>query len=148
MFAGPSGKDLTLDLASKAKRILFSHHRTINIEFPSNVAQVGDVKQFTKDTVVFEDGTVENITAILFCTGMPLSFAEVYPTIIRGFFTLLGYQFSFPFLSVDSGIYLENPFHVQPLYKHLLNINHPTMALVGLQICAYTYMYDLQVQEI
>lgn len=34
---------------------------------------------------------------------------------------------------------------VEPLYKHVININRPTMAIVGLQNCAYTFMYDLQV---
>lgn len=56
-----------------------------------------------------------------------------------------GYIFSFPFLSVDCGLSLEDKFLVTPLYKHLININYPTMAIVGLQICAYSYMYDLQV---
>lgn len=56
-----------------------------------------------------------------------------------------GYTFSFPFLSVDCGLSLEDMYSVQPLYKHLININRPTMAIVGLQICAYSYMYDLQV---
>lgn len=60
---------------------------------------------------------------------------------------ILGYSFSFPFLSVDCGLCLKDMFQVQPLYKHLININQPTMAIVGLQICAYSYMYDLQVKE-
>lgn len=58
-----------------------------------------------------------------------------------------GYTFSFPFLSVNCGLQLQDMFLVQPLYKHLININHPTMAIVGLQICAYSYMYDLQVWD-
>lgn len=58
-----------------------------------------------------------------------------------------GYTFSFPFLSVDCGLCLHDMFQVQPLYKHLININQPTMAIVGLQICAYSYMYDLQVKQ-
>lgn len=59
---------------------------------------------------------------------------------------VVGYQFSFPFLSLDCGLNLDEGFHVFPLYKHLININYPTMAIVGLQICAYTYMYDMQVR--
>lgn len=56
-----------------------------------------------------------------------------------------GYQFSFPFLSHDSGLSIEDGFYIRPLYKHLININRPTMAIIGLQICAYTYLYDMQV---
>lgn len=40
---------------------------------------------------------------------------------------------------------MNDSFYIQPLFKHLININYPTMAIVGLQICAYTYMYDMQV---
>lgn len=57
-----------------------------------------------------------------------------------------GYQYSFPFLSTDTDICLEEGFLVRPMYKHCININHPTMAIIGLQICAYTLMYDMQVQ--
>lgn len=59
--------------------------------------------------------------------------------------SLLGYKFTFPFLSVDCGLAVDDGFTVHPLYKHLINIKRPTMAIVGLQICAYTFMYDLQV---
>lgn len=41
---------------------------------------------------------------------------------------------------------MEDSFYIHPLYKHLININHPTLAIVGLQICAYTYMYDMQIR--
>lgn len=64
---------------------------------------------------------------------------------IEMFVIVSGYTFSFPFLSVDCGLCLEDMYFVQPLYKHLININRPTMAICGLQICAYSYMYDLQV---
>lgn len=43
----------------------------------------------------------------------------------------LGYRYSIPFLSVDSGIHIEDNF-VQPLYKHIFNIEHPTMVFIGL----------------
>lgn len=57
----------------------------------------------------------------------------------------VGYKFSFPFLTIDSGLQIKDDFIVQPLYKHMININDPTLAIIGLQICAYTFMYDLQV---
>lgn len=122
---GPSGKDITYELATKAKRVILSTHRTVpSNAFPANVQLAGDVKSFSANSVHFENGDEEQIDSVLFCTG---------------------YTYSFPFLSVDCGLCVKDKYMVQPLYKHLININRPTMAIVGLQICAYTFMYDLQV---
>ncbi|XP_031630062.1 flavin-containing monooxygenase FMO GS-OX5-like isoform X2 [Contarinia nasturtii] len=100
---GPSGKDILYEVASKAKKVIFSHNRdTSRHILPLNVIQVGDVERFTEKTVQFVGE------------------------------------------SVDCGLSVENKFEVTPLYKHLININCTTMAIVGLQICAYSYMYDLQ----
>ncbi|XP_055314740.1 flavin-containing monooxygenase 1-like [Sitodiplosis mosellana] len=121
---GPSGRDILHEVAPKAKKVFFSHHRNLaGYNMPSNVTQAGDVKCFKENSVQFEDDAEEQISCILFCTG---------------------YTFSFPFLSVDCGLSLQDMFLSWPLYKHLININKPTMAIVGLQICAYSYMYDLQ----
>lgn len=68
--AGPSGKDITIEVASKAKQIFFSHHRDLqNFVFPSNVKQMPDIKRFNETNVEFIDDTIEEITAVLFCTG-------------------------------------------------------------------------------
>lgn len=42
-----------------------------------------------------------------------------------------GYEFKFPFLSVDCGISTCDDF-VKPLFKHCLSINRPTMGFIGL----------------
>lgn len=56
-----------------------------------------------------------------------------------------GYKFSFPFLSVDSGIFVDDNF-VQPLYKQIFNIEHPTMAFIGIPKSSLNYiMMDMQV---
>lgn len=52
-----------------------------------------------------------------------------------------GYHFKYPFLSSDCGIYVDNEF-VQPLYKHIINAEHPTMAFLGI---TYIHDHDLQV---
>jgi hypothetical protein len=41
-----------------------------------------------------------------------------------------GYEYSFPFLTASCGISVKER-RVGPLYKHLLNIRHPTMAFIG-----------------
>lgn len=57
-----------------------------------------------------------------------------------------GYHYKFPFLSSDCGIYVDDNF-VQPLYKQVLNIEHPTMAFIGIpSIVSSTRMMDLQVR--
>lgn len=51
-------------------------------------------------------------------------------------------------MSIDCGLSVDDNY-VQPLYKHCININRPTMALIGLPyyVCA-SQMFDLQVSEI
>lgn len=57
-----------------------------------------------------------------------------------------GYKYTFPFMSIDCGLTVDDNY-VQPLYKHCININRPTMALIGLPyyVCA-SQMFDLQVR--
>lgn len=56
-----------------------------------------------------------------------------------------GYKYTFPFMSIDCGLTVDDNY-VQPLYKHCININRPTMAIIGLPyyVCA-SQMFDLQV---
>lgn len=59
-----------------------------------------------------------------------------------------GYLYSYPFLSVDTGIHVTDNF-IQPLYKQVFNIDHPTMAFVGVPTSASNFMmFDLQVVRI
>ncbi|XP_031624867.1 senecionine N-oxygenase-like [Contarinia nasturtii] len=122
---GTSGRDITLQIATKAKRVIWSNHsKYYNFTFPSNVKKADDVKRFTANSVQFIDGNEEQITCILFCTG---------------------YKYSFPFLSVDCGLRLNGKIQMEPLYKEVINVNHPTMAIVGLSVCILTYLrHDLQ----
>lgn len=125
--AGPSGMDLAYAIANKADFVVLSHHLKDKpkTHFPENVVQKPDIKYITKDGVVFDDDTFEKFDVIFYCTG---------------------YRYTFPFLSVDCGISADENY-VRPLYKHCLNINRPTMALIGLPfyVCA-SQMFDLQVR--
>lgn len=68
--SGPSGRDILYEIAPKAKRVIFSHHRNLNgHNLPSNVTQVTDVKCFKENSVQFEDDAEEQISCVLFCTG-------------------------------------------------------------------------------
>ncbi|XP_052889351.1 senecionine N-oxygenase-like [Anopheles moucheti] len=124
--AGPSGTDLTLEAAKMATTVYFSHHvpeKLKQLIFPANVLQVPDVLRILPDSVEFVDGSQYPVTIIFYCTG---------------------YRYSFPFLHSDCEVQVDDNW-VRPLYKHLLNINHPTMAFIGLPfyVCA-THMFELQ----
>lgn len=81
---------------------------------------------------------------MLFCIAQVISTSSDMITDFNVQF-FLGYQYTFPFLSVDCGISVDENF-VSPLFKHCININFPTMALIGLPtfVCA-SQMFDLQV---
>lgn len=69
--AGPSGVDLTFMISEFAKAVIFSHHtHKEHYVYPSNVITKGSIQKFTKNTAIFIDGSVEEITDIIFCTGI------------------------------------------------------------------------------
>ncbi|XP_020818015.1 senecionine N-oxygenase [Drosophila serrata] len=122
---GPSGMDLSNIISRAAKRVIISHHVTDigdNIFF-ENVRQKPDVRELDENGAFFVDGSYEQFDIIFYCTG---------------------YKYAFPFLSVDSGIYVEDKY-VQDLYKQCINIRDPSIALIGLPfyVCA-AQMMDLQ----
>lgn len=68
--AGPSGIDLTFLISKYATQVIFSHHtHRQNYVYPSNVILKGSVQQFTKNGVIFKDGTNTDVTEVVFCTG-------------------------------------------------------------------------------
>lgn len=74
----------------------------------------------------FIDGSEDDFDVIFYCTG---------------------YRYSFPFLHKDCRIEIvEN--HIAPLYKHMVNIEMPTMCFIGIpfNVCAFQ-MFDLQVSD-
>jgi dimethylaniline monooxygenase (N-oxide forming) len=88
------------------------------------VSQKSDVKTLTKDGAIFIDGSYQSFSVILYCTG---------------------YRYTFPFLSIDCGLSV-NEYCVDGLFKHCLNINIPSMGIIGLPnfVCP-NQMFDLQV---
>lgn len=125
--SGPSGLDITHDIATKASTVFLSHHyeRVKSLKFPSNVIMKPDIAELTEHGVIFNDGSYEEIDIILYCTG---------------------YTYHYPFLHESSGINVINK-NVQPLYKHLINIQHPTMSIIGIpRDTIGFYMFDLQVR--
>ncbi|XP_014213753.1 senecionine N-oxygenase-like [Copidosoma floridanum] len=123
--AGPSGMDLALEISRKATSVILSHHSTEEIltQFPANVSQKPDIVEMTVNAVKFADETEAEVDAIFYCTG---------------------YKYSFPFLSRAAGVRVDDNM-VAPLWKQVISIANPTMALIGLPfyVCAFS-MFDLQ----
>lgn len=78
--------------------------------YPSNVEYMPAVEHFLADSVTFSNGEQRAIDNIIYCTG---------------------YKTVFPFLSVDCGISVDEEL-IRPLFKDCININHPTMAIIGM----------------
>ncbi|GBP65956.1 Senecionine N-oxygenase [Eumeta japonica] len=112
--AGPSGWDISLDVAKVATKMVHSHHSPANntTPFPENYIRKPNVKGYVNSTVIFADGSTEEIDDILYCTG---------------------YQYYYPFLDDSSGLE-RKLLYLAPLYKNLVNIRHPTMMFMGLGV--------------
>lgn len=125
--SGPSGIDITFDLSKTAKYVGLSHHSTLIAPdiFPENVVQLPDVESISDDGKVnFVNERAEAYDAIIFCTG---------------------YKYNFPFLTDECGIKTINNL-VTPLYKHVINIEYPTMFFIGVtNVTIFTYLIELQV---
>ncbi|MPC17831.1 Flavin-containing monooxygenase FMO GS-OX-like 4 [Portunus trituberculatus] len=125
--ASASGLDISLEVASVAKEVLLSHNHPVQIpsELPPNIRQVRGIVAAYEDGFVFGDGSQADADVLLCCTG---------------------YEFTFPFLSEECGVTVENNI-VKPLYKHLIHTAFPTMAFVGIpfQIVPFP-LFDVQVQ--
>lgn len=123
---GPSGMDIALEITSVTEKVILSHHdKNITSIFPSNLTQKPDVEKLDGNTAYFKDGTQEEIDVVFLCTG---------------------YLYNFPFLHKSCDIVVEENC-VEPLYKHVINIQHPSMCFIGVPyyVCAFS-MFDLQVR--
>lgn len=128
---GPSGLDITTAIGKVASKVVWSNHveeyigKKIPLNLPESTVEKTDVCSFTDNGAVFVDGSFEEISTIFYATG---------------------YDYKFPFLSVDCGLSCYNKY-VQPLYKHCININRPSLAIIGIPYFALANMlFDLQLR--
>ena len=124
---GASGTDIMLEVSGEASTVLLSHNNPpLPSILPDNVRQVPGLHSALPDgRLRLVDGSTVEATVILLATG---------------------YHYSFPFLTGDCGVRVSSR-RMWPLYKHLVNINHPSMCFVGvpIQICPFP-QFDLQVR--
>lgn len=124
--AGASGFDLMRQIGQLAERIALSCRKPLPDGFMPSTLMRPDVERFTQTGVVFTDGSAEAFTDVIVCTG---------------------YKYSFPFLSAECGIRIvDDDSFVRPLFKECINIEHPTMFLLGLPFwhCSPFQLMDLQ----
>lgn len=112
--AGPSGMDITMDVAYVSKTLIHSHHSKVpfRTKFPKHYVKKPDIKEFNETGVIFEDGSYEDVDDVIYCTG---------------------YELYYPFLDKSCGLDVT-PRSIPHLYKYMVNINQPTMMLLGLVI--------------
>ncbi|NWZ96840.1 FMO5 monooxygenase, partial [Nesospiza acunhae] len=98
----------------KPKHRILDTHPTVNDDLPNRiisgrVRMKPNIQEFTETSAIFEDGTREDVDAIVFATG---------------------YSFSFPFLKGCVKV-VENQI---PLYKFMFppELEKPTLAFIGL----------------
>ncbi|XP_031621692.1 dimethylaniline monooxygenase [N-oxide-forming] 3-like isoform X2 [Contarinia nasturtii] len=131
--AGPSGKDITIHVATYANRVTLSRHipddeneqdfQKLQVGFGPKVTLRGEVQRLTENGAEFKDGTYQTFDSIIFATG---------------------FDYSYPFLDESTGIHVKDNY-IEPLYKHIINIEHPTMAFIGGVVSvAAMPIYDLQ----
>lgn len=123
--AGPSGVDISQEIAQFAAQVLWSHHSATRKIQVDNIIEKADVARLIERGAVFVDGSIDYFDEIVYCTG---------------------YKYTFPFLSVDCGVFCDDNY-VRPLFKHCLSCNSPTMAFIGLPfyVCPFP-MFDLQIR--
>lgn len=124
---GASGTDICMELSSHARSVHLAHNNpALPTLLPANVRQVAGVREcVAADTFVLGDGSRLTASVVLLATG---------------------YSYSFPFLSPECGVEVTSR-RVTPLFKHLVNINQPSMCFVGIpiQICPFP-QFDLQIR--
>jgi hypothetical protein len=83
------------------------------------------IKKLGTNSVTFLNGDEADIDVLLLCTG---------------------YHYHFPFLSEECRVQISDG-RITPLYKHLIHIDHPTLAFVGiLRLISPFLQFDIQVR--
>ncbi|KAB0803599.1 hypothetical protein PPYR_00569 [Photinus pyralis] len=120
-----SGSDIASHILSSARSVrlvYISHPKPLLINVENAILKPG-VKELNEGGAVFIDGSKEDFDIIMYCTG---------------------YKHFYPFLTKECGITVEDSC-VQYLYKHVINIERPTLFFIGIPTLVGAYINsDLQ----
>lgn len=121
LFFRPETKDLV-----RPKKVFITGRHTAELEKSEDYAEIrergllqvkrGNVAQITKDSVIFGDGSEEQIDTIIYATG---------------------YKYCMPFFDPEDHIVEfdqggDRGFYLGPLYKKMFCINEPKIFFIGL----------------
>ncbi|XP_071453994.1 uncharacterized protein [Hetaerina americana] len=123
-----SANDISQDIAPIARKVTICDRsqRKILKGFPQNVSLAPAVMHAVDNGFMLKGGIHCPADTLVYCTG---------------------YLYDFPFLSQQCKIEVVNGDLVRPLYKHLVNIEHPTMCFIGVpRLCIPFVLFDYQVQ--
>ncbi|KAF5274048.1 hypothetical protein FQR65_LT04446 [Abscondita terminalis] len=121
--AGSSGTDIALKISDVSEYVFLSSNS--DFEVSEHFQMKPEIKNFTENDAVFSDNSKEKIDVVMYCTG---------------------YLYSYPFLSDECQISVDDNW-VQPLYKHIVNVKHPTMFFIGIPFLAPVIpLCDIQVR--
>ena len=113
--AGPTGWDVSLDMATSARTIYLSYNQSLieNCKMGDNIEHVPPVQSVSSNGMVhFTDGAARKANAILLCTG---------------------YKYSFPFLSSECGVTVDTQGRrVNSLYKDVFHTSFNSLCFVGI----------------
>ncbi len=120
--AGFSARDLIVDLPPHARRVYVSNRGPpLPYTLPENVEELPSITKVEEDgRIHFTDDQRIQVDSIIFSTG---------------------YDYSFPFLTEETGIRVINGKRVTPLYKHAFNSHHPSMAFIGINFGYESFLY-------
>ena len=139
--AGPSGIDMALDVASVATEVIFLNRSVTSFSsnLPANVRQVrGEIHRFTG---------LSSVSVKVFEKNREETFAEFEE--VDGVILATGYRLStLGFLDLEScGLdWNEDEDTVEGIYRHLINISQPSMAL--LSVSKPTLSFPLYHQQV
>ncbi|CAI2311294.1 unnamed protein product [Caenorhabditis sp. 36 PRJEB53466] len=126
--AGPSGIDITLQVAQTAAHVTLISKKATYPVLPSTVLQVAThVKSVDVSGVTTSEGDHFEADVIIVCTG---------------------YVFKFPFLDSSLVQLKHNDLMVSPLYEHLCHVEYPSsLFFIGLPLGTITFpLFEVQVK--
>lgn len=89
--------------------------------------EVKGVDRFENGKFILKDNKTLVADAIIFCTG---------------------YNYRYTFLDENAGIKVEDNF-IYPLYKHMFNVEHPSMSFVGVPTGVVPFpLFHVQVKDL
>ena len=119
--AKSSGVDISMDLSKFAKKIYLIHlGEKSGTKYPDNIEEIkGTITACSSDgSVEIDNGKTLYTDVVMFCTG---------------------YLQTLPFLDPKCEINVSMHNHVTPLYKHIFNIQYPSMSFIGIcvKLCPF-----------